>query len=102
MNERRGASNWRDNTASQNMFWNIFFVHHIFTAALSMDLLPLFASRSTCGVAVARSIRERVAAHSPTDLCHQRSIPSIWRITGRLAFTIFDEEPTWPPQAENR
>src|SRR4029077_7628186 len=30
---RRGASNWRDNTASQNMFLNIFFVHHNSTAA---------------------------------------------------------------------
>jgi hypothetical protein len=27
------ASNWRDNTASQNMFLNIFFVHHNSTAA---------------------------------------------------------------------
>src|SRR5882757_3797676 len=30
---RRGASNWRDNTASQNMFLNIFFIHHNSTAA---------------------------------------------------------------------
>jgi hypothetical protein len=30
---RRGASNWRGNTASQNMFLNIFFVHHNSTAA---------------------------------------------------------------------
>ena len=28
-----GASNWRDNTASQNMFLNIFFVDHSSTAA---------------------------------------------------------------------
>jgi hypothetical protein len=27
------ASNWRDNTASQNMFLNIFVVHHNSTAA---------------------------------------------------------------------
>jgi len=30
---RRGAFNGRDNTASQNMFLNIFFVHHNSTAA---------------------------------------------------------------------
>src|SRR6202040_743432 len=30
---RRGASNWPDNTASQNMFLNIFFVDHSSTAA---------------------------------------------------------------------
>jgi hypothetical protein len=30
---RRGAFNWRDNTASQNMFLNIFFPHHKSTAA---------------------------------------------------------------------
>jgi hypothetical protein len=30
---RSGASNWHDNTASQNMFLNIFFVHHNSTAA---------------------------------------------------------------------
>jgi hypothetical protein len=29
----RGASNWRNNTASQNMLLNIFFVHHYSAAA---------------------------------------------------------------------
>jgi hypothetical protein len=33
MSRRGGASTWRDNTAGQNMFLNIFFVHHSSTAA---------------------------------------------------------------------
>jgi hypothetical protein len=37
---RRSASNWRDSAASQNIFLNIFFVHHNSPAARrSMDLI---------------------------------------------------------------
>jgi hypothetical protein len=39
---RRGASNWRDNAASQNMFLNIFVVHHNSTAATEHGLIFAF------------------------------------------------------------
>jgi len=42
---RRGASKWPDNTASQNMFLNIFLVITALQRRRSMDLI--FASRRT-------------------------------------------------------